>query len=75
MVDDGGHTSHFLAVFVCHEVVCFAKLKGCIFFRVEGGYHVLVQIGYTIGIILVKLVIETYEPFKFFSRTDFSYFY
>ena len=64
VVDDGGHASHQLAVFVGQEVVGFAKLESGVFLFAECAQHVVVEVGHGVGIVFVQFVVEADEPLE-----------
>ena len=64
VVDDGSHTAHDFAVAHCQKVVGLAKFECCILLRRKGVEHVVVEVGYGVGVVFVKFVIEADEFFQ-----------
>ena len=74
-VDDGGHAAHHLTVLNGNEGLRLAEIKCCITLRPERVLGIADKIRYGIGVIPVKLHIETCKPAQVPGRLDRDYGY
>jgi hypothetical protein len=75
MVNDACYATYQLTILVSQEILCLAKLEGCILVLTEGVKLVAIQGWRIIGTTLIQLIMEVYKGSQTPLVRNFSYFY
>ena len=73
MIDDGGYSSCHLPVFICKEILCFAKIESGIFICRQRVNLVTMKVWHVVFVATIQVVVELNKLLQSTLVVDFFY--